>query len=741
MWNKHVKQHDKRDCGAACLATICNYNGIKTTLVEARELSCVDKQGVSVYGISQAAEKQGLIPEALEGTIEELIAGINNKEFRFPIIAHIITKQNLGHYIIIKKYINEKFHIFDPAKGNYKIQKEVFNSMWTGVIVAFEKKETIKDKKSKEKRNSTKIYFEVLACEWKKIFLTFALSIAISIITMLGAWVYRIVIDYYVLHIDSTEKLISNHNIWIQQIEIIINNFKFLFIALIGVYIFQATLLFLRGQILNHITKNMNKALSLKFYEHLLRLPLNFFERRESGEIITRYQSIIDLQELLIDTLLTIILETIMAVAGGIILAQINLFLFMLVVIMVISYAILTLCFIKPLKNYSRRLQESDADVTTFFNESIDCIERIKADVVESKFSIKFASRVQILTQNIYKLSKWQNLISSIVVCIESIGILFILWKGSDLVIKGIISLGTLIAFESLVQFFVTPIKNLINVQVTIHNLIIIINRLNDVLDVKREGEKIRCDEEELNIGNQIVLKNIKFSYGYQEPIFNDLNIHFASNAKYGIVGKSGSGKSTLLKLIAILEKPQKGNIIFGKTDSNKVDEFILRNSMSYVSQTPHLFSGTIKENLYLNEERNDKEYENIIFHVTGMSELMNNLPGGKEFVITENGNNLSGGQKQKISLAKALLRRPQILILDEATSSLDGLTEKKVFQFLNKNLPNTTIIATFHNLDLAKYFDYIIFLEEGKIIASGEHKKLIEENNSYKKFFSFGRE
>lgn len=386
-----------------------------------------------------------------------------------------------------------------------------------------------------------------------------------------------------------------------------------------------------------------------------------------------------------------------------------------------------------PLKYYTRRLQESDADVTTFLNESIDGIERIKADVIENQFMTKFENRIQNLVQNIYKLSTWQNIITSAVICIESIGVLLILWQGSSLVMKGVISLGTLISFESLVQFFVTPIKNLINVQVTIHNLIIIINRLNDVLDVEIEDER---SEQVLGIDNQITLNNIEFSYGYQEPVFNDLNINFQKNIKYGIIGKSGSGKSTLLKLIAILEKPQKGDILFGNVDTKNVNEYILRKNIGYTSQKPYLFTGTLAENLYLDNMCDDKEYRNSVLHITGLSELIEELPGGEEFRIAENGNNLSGGQKQKILLCRVLLKRPKILILDEATSNLDSTAEDRFFRFLSKELPNTTVIATFHNLELAKYFDNIIFLENGKVVAEGEHKQLLNESTRYKNFF-----
>lgn len=735
MWGRQVKQHDRRDCGAACLATICNYYGIKTSLVEARELAYVDKLGVSVYGISQAAEKLGLKSEALEGSMEELLLGVQREEIRFPIIAHIITKENLGHYIILKKYYKGMFYVFDPAKGNCRIKPEDFNSMWTGVIITFEKRYEVNSRNKKRKKNSSKIYFEVFVGEWRKFVLTFLLSIIICFITILGTWVYKIVIDNYILHTDSivAETLNSKSSIWVQQIENVSDNFEILFITLLGLYIFQATLLFLRGQILNFVTKGFNKKLSLKFYGHLIKTPLNFFERRESGEILTRYQSILELQDLFVDTLLTLILESLMAVAGGIILFRINTYLFMLVVIMVLLYAILTVCFVNPLKYYTRRLQESDADVTTFLNESIDGIERIKADVIENQFMTKFENRIQNLVQNIYKLSTWQNIITSAVICIESIGVLLILWQGSSLVMKGVISLGTLISFESLVQFFVTPIKNLINVQVTIHNLIIIINRLNDVLDVEIEDER---SEQVLGIDNQITLNNIEFSYGYQEPVFNDLNINFQKNIKYGIIGKSGSGKSTLLKLIAILEKPQKGDILFGNVDTKNVNEYILRKNIGYTSQKPYLFTGTLAENLYLDNMCDDKEYRNSVLHITGLSELIEELPGGEEFRIAENGNNLSGGQKQKILLCRVLLKRPKILILDEATSNLDSTAEDRFFRFLSKELPNTTVIATFHNLELAKYFDNIIFLENGKVVVEGEHKQLLNESTRYKNFF-----
>lgn len=191
-----------------------------------------------------------------------------------------------------------------------------------------------------------------------------------------------------------------------------------------------------------------------------------------------------------------------------------------------------------------------------------------------------------------------------------------------------------------------------------------------------------------------------------------------------------------MLKLIAILEKPQKGDIIFGNVDTKNVNEYILRKNIGYTSQKPYLFTGTLAENLYLDNMCDDKEYRNSVLHITGLSELMEELPGGEKFRIAENGNNLSGGQKQKILLCRVLLKRPKILILDEATSNLDSTAEDRFFRFLSKELPNTTVIATFHNLELAKYFDNIIFLENGKVVAEGEHKQLLNESTRYKNFF-----
>ena len=473
-------------------------------------------------------------------------------------------------------------------------------------------------------------------------------------------------------------------------------------------------MLFLRGQILNFVTKGFNKKLSLKFYGHLIKTPLNFFERRESGEILTRYQSILELQDLFVDTLLTLILESLMAVAGGIILFRINTYLFMLVVIMVLLYAILTVCFVNPLKYYTRRLQESDADVTTFLNESIDGIERIKADVIENQFMTKFENRIQNLVQNIYKLSTWQNIITSAVICIESIGVLLILWQGSSLVMKGVISLGTLISFESLVQFFVTPIKNLINVQVTIHNLIIIINRLNDVLDVEIEDER---SEQVLGIDNQITLNNIEFSYGYQEPVFNDLNINFQKNIKYGIIGKSGSGKSTLLHLIGGLDRPDSGKVWIDGTDiySRKDDKLaqFRRKKIGFIFQDFNLLDNfSIEDNIKLPLVLAGEDYKKMDAKVQkaagqlGIVELLKKYPY-----------EVSGGQKQRAAIARALITKPQLILADEPSGALDSKAADSLMNlFTTINQEGQTIVMVTHSVKAASSAKRVLFIKDGKV-------------------------
>lgn len=734
LLHKFIRQHDKRDCGAACMATICNYYNIKISLADARELTAVDKSGVSVYGILQASKKLNLDAEALEGTIDELINGINQKEFSLPLIAHIVVDDYLGHYVVIKKISERHIYYFDPAKGHIKEQINEFSRKWTGIIISFKLCANKNTSKLKLTQYSKKIYWSLFKIGYKYFILALIVSLGIAFISILGTWLYQVVIDQYILG-NGKNQIVLNFNSIFQLHSHDISASQ-LFISFIGLYLFQSILLFSRGHLLNIMSKKIQIKLSDQFYNHLLYLPLKFFKYRESGEILSRYQSLTDLQNLLVNMFLTVILESIMAFTGAIILIYISLDLFLLVTIIVIIYAVIVICFIKPLKHYMRKIADNDADILTHLNETIDGLERIKSDAIEKNFATIFHKKIDLLTNNTFTLMTYQNIVSSSVVSIENIGILSVLWKGCHLVLNNVISLGTLIAFESLIQFFVTPIKNLINVQTTIHSLIITVDRLNDILDAKPEKniENLSFNKN-IPLGNKIICKGLNFSYGYHPPVLTNINFEIEANSKVALIGKSGSGKSTLLKILATLETPtEHSELSWGNINSKLLNLPYIRSKLAYIPQESFLFTGTLQDNLLLPDQTVDSNYQDTIYKVCGLDILINSLPLGKKTMILENGNNLSGGEKQRISIARALLKKPEILLLDEATSNIDSITENKIFNFIIEQ-SNITVIAIFHNLKLIDKFDNVLFLDNGNLIANGKHTDLIHQCPEYLTF------
>ncbi|MGI6085993.1 MAG: peptidase domain-containing ABC transporter, partial [Acetivibrionales bacterium] len=488
-----------------------------------------------------------------------------------------------------------------------------------------------------------------------------------------------------------------------------------------------------RSHLVLYLSQKLDIPLILGYYQHVLGLPMNFFGTRKVGEIISRFMDASKVRDAISGATLTIMIDTLMAVAGGVILYMQNSTLFVIALIIAIVYGVIVFSFNKPVKKINQEQMEQNAQLTSYLVESLNGIETVKSFNAEDEASLKTEGKFVKLLRSVFKGGLIDNVRGSITNITASIGGVVILWVGAWNVIQGNMSIGQLITFNALLAYFLDPIKNLINLQPMMQTAIVASDRLGEIFDLSLEREENENKKiQPVDLKGDIVIKNIDFRYGTRAIVLKDLSLTIKQGEKIAFVGESGSGKTTLVKLLMHLYPWEKGDITIKGYNVKDISYDSLREKISYISQDIFMFSGTIRENLCLG--RKDADMNDIVeaCQMAQAHDFINKLPLRYETHLEENATNLSGGQKQRLAIARAILKKPDIFIMDEATSNLDSISEKAIERTIETVCKGVTTIIIAHRLSTIKRCDRIYVMDEGKIIEMGTHKELMNKHGRY---------
>lgn len=707
MSRTNIKQHDITDCGAACLASLTAFYKLEIPLSKIRQFAGTDKKGTNVLGLLEAAQKLGFDAKGVRGSQESLL------KIPKPAIAHLILENQLQHYVVIYKVTKTKVKIMDPGIGKeITLSLNNFIKQWTGVLVILLPNESFTSRN--EKVSLFRRFWFLLKPHKYTLFQSLIGSI---IYTLLGfsTSIYIQKITDHVL-INGNSKLLN-----------------IMSLIMIVLLIFQILISIFKDVFLVRIGQEIDARLILGYYKHLLKLPQQFFDTMRIGEIISRINDAVKIRVFISNTSLTLMVNFFIV-----------LFSFMIMFTYYWKLGLLMLCIIPVYfaiflitnhfnKRTERKLMEASADLESQLVESLNAMKTIKQFSLEAYSHIKTENRFIKLLNIGYYSSLNQIFSFSSTQSFSSLFTILLLWVGSYFVISQDLTTGELLSFYAITGYFTGPISSLISSNKTIQNALIAADRLFEIMDLEREESENKYEINKDTLGD-IFFKNVTFRYGTRQVIFTNFNLRLKKGEISAIIGESGSGKSTLIQLFQSLYPLKQGEIFIGKHNLKYLEKSSLRNIISVVPQKIDLFDGNVIDNIAIGETVVDMEKILGICNALGIQTFIENLPGGFQTYLGENGTSLSGGQKQKLAIARALYRDPEILILDEATSSLDSYSEKYVQQTMRHlREQGKTVVVISHRLSTLMQADNIYYLDQGKIIEQGCHKKLMSNNGAYK--------
>lgn len=707
MFKKYysVLQRDETDCGPACVLTVAKQYKSNFSVAKLRDVMGTDKNGTNIVGILKGLEYSGFDSKAVKVEDRKIDNSVS-----FPLIAHIQTKENLLHYVVVHNVSKKSIIISDPAIGIKKYTHEKFSEIWTGILILIDPKKNFE--KRNENDNSLMRFFYVLKNQKSLLWNIFLTSMLYTFLGIISSFYFKFLVDYVL-----KDKLVTTLNILI-----------------IGVIILEIIKIFLsifRGFLLMFLGQRIDVSILFGYYNHMIRLPMKFFSSRKAGEIISRFSDADNINDTVAETVLSLMLDVIMSVVGGIIVYFQNQYLFFISVVLLLLYTIIVFSFKGILKKVNREVLENNSQMTSLVIQSINGMETIKTYNLEKRIQDETEFKYLKVLKSSLKRTKIGIFLGTLSEIVELLGSMAIIWVGSMQVINGKLTLGEMMVFNTLLGYFTEPVKNLIGLQPTIQTAMVSADRLGEVidLDIEQKDERIIPN----NLKGDIEIKNLDFRYGTREQILKNINIKIKKGEKIALVGESGSGKTTLAKLFLKFFDFEKGEININDFNIKDIDITFLREKISYISQDIFLFNNTIKENLILNETIKMEEVIEMAKKINAY-DFINQLPQRFNYVIEENGANLSMGQKQRLSILRALLKKPDILIMDEATSNLDTITENIIQNTLNNLDMEMTIIIIAHRLSTIRMCDRIYVLDKGEIIESGTHEELVNMKGKYYK-------
>ena len=701
-----VMQHDFTDCGAACILSLAKFYRSDLPISKIRLWASTDQKGTSVLGMIEALDKLGFQAKGIKIKADQL------PHVPVPIIAHVIKQEVLQHYVVIFEVKDGKLCVMDPAEGSIEwMTFEQFGRIASGILVMVqpsERFEPVDEKFSVSRR------FMFLLKPHKPILFQILIGAILATIMGLATSIFLQKIIDHVLP-EGNGNLLNLMGI----VMLVILTFSVL------INVVKSTLTLQTGQ-------RIDAQLILGYYKHLLKLPQQFFDTMRTGEIISRINDAVKIRTFINDVLVGALVNVFVLIFSFSLMFAFYWKLAMLMLLILPLYGVIYFFSNKVNKKTQRNLMENSADLEAQLVESINSIGTIKRFGMESYTNQRTESKFVNLLKSVYDSGTngiWIGNSSSFVTSLFTV---ILLWTGTTFVLDKQLTAGELLSFYAIMGYFTSPVLAFIGMNKTIQDAIIAADRLFEIMDIEREqvGDKVELTREKIG---DIRFENVNFRYGARANVFENLNLEIPAGKLVGMVGESGSGKSTVLSLMQSLYPIQSGRITVGDLDLKYIDVNSLRSIIAVVPQEIHLFAGSILDNIAVGQYKVELDKVVKISKELGILDFIESLPQGFHTYVGENGVSLSGGQRQRIAIARAVYKDPEILILDEATSSLDSKSEAYVQRMMHRmREEGKTVIVIAHRLSTIMDSDLIYVFDKGKLTEVGKFDKLMSDKGTF---------
>ena len=687
---KVVLQDGYKDCGVCSLLFIIRYYGGDVSKEYLREITNTTRDGVTLFNLVEAARKIGFDACGLSGTIDDI--NVNN----LPCIAHVNIKRNYRHFVVLYKidHKNGLVTLMDPAKGWRTISFSEYNLLSSSnylflipkkKLPILIRKKFIIHKIIHISNNNKKLVFNILL-----------LTIIYFVIVLISSFHFKYLLEYSI-----------NVN----------NSYNVLLLSLIVgcLYIFKNTTSYFRNIMLNKWNSIFNAEISTITYNNILLLPYLYYKNRTVGEVLSRFKDLNVIIEFLTNLFTTFFIDLITCIIFFIIMFKYNSFLTIIITLIIIFTTIFLFLILRIKKLYIKNVKRGEDIINSYIVQGISNVDTIKGSHLEKRLIDKFNINYKALQDSIYKLLNVigiENYIKS-----NSIDLiyLFLFGIGSYFVINNKMRLATLILFQSFIGYYISSYTNIVNVFSSYSNYKISLDRLEEVFMIDLENFKNNYFYLPYNLDGNIYINNLNYRIN-SKKIFNNLNIEIIKGSKILLCGESGSGKSTLMKMLLRYIEVDYGHIRISNIDINHYHLQNIRTNITYVTANEFLFNDTIKNNIVLYKEYSEEEINDVV-KICLVDEVIGNNELGIDTMIEENGFNLSNGERQRIILARSLIKKTNIYIFDEALGGIDINKEKKILENIFSYLKDKTIIVISHRYNNKKIFDRVIKLENGVLI------------------------
>ena len=702
-----VRQYDQADCGPACLLSVLKYYGGNDNLVHVRELCQTTSDGTSMLDLVFAAKDLGMKAEGGRGNYQALM---NEK---LPCIAHVTMDNGRTHFVIIYKISESNLLLGDPGRGLYKLKREDFERIWnSNAVILISPGRLLYNKKQ---IHWTQWIYSFIKQESLWINQSVFLGIIYTILGLVTAVLIQRLIDEF----------IPSKNI---------KNIRYFGVLLCLVFLFKASVGYLRERFLVILNKRLSKSINGEFLRHLFKLPKHFFDTRKKGDITARIHDIIRIQQAVIRISGSLIIDILIVVGAVLMIFYFSLLIGWMMLIFLPPYIIILLFHSRPFKKLQNDVMTEFARVESIYIDSLDGMDDILNFNVSESFSNSNKLIYGIFQDKIELLGFKRIRLTFLVETCGGLITVALLILGAIAISLDQMKLGEMIACYSLMSFIIPAVNRSIEANISIQGAFIAIRRLRDLLLVEKENDS---GNKPFEMKRSLKIEKAQFSWSADKQLFQNLEMQIPKGKLISLWGPSGVGKTTLVHMINRKYRTESGKILLDDIPADEIKLGEYRKNIAIVPQQVKLFNGTIGENIVLGRPTSSLEEQKDLIHRYGFSNFFSRFDYGLFTRVGEDGRILSGGEKQMIGLARALFDRPEILIVDEGLTALDREIEKLIFSILLQYSKSHSVLINTHNIRIIMQTDYLYVLKNGFIIQHGHPDQLLKKDGFFRSVFS----